>query len=63
MKENTLVIIHGEIENRVRETTDELIIGTVVWCATGQVCVIYDDGMLWTGPTNQVSKYVAEEQE
>ena len=61
MDEGTVVVIAGQMDQRVREHDKKNVYGTIVKKEHGTVWVMLPDGNIWVGEEYQI--YPAEEEQ
>lgn len=49
IKEGSVVVVTGKLDQRVRETTEATIYGTVLLIKNGKVWVLLKDANVWVG--------------
>jgi len=44
IKEGSVVVVVGKLDQRIRESTEEIVVGTVISIKNGKVSVVLSDG-------------------
>lgn len=60
LKEGSVVIVTGKLDQRIRDNTEEIVIGTIISLKNGKVSVVLSDGNIWMG--NDWEVYEHDEQ-
>ena len=49
IKEGSVVVVTGKLDERIRESTEDTKIGTVLSLKSGKAVVLLEDGNIWIG--------------
>lgn len=60
IKEGSVVVVVGKLDQRIRESTEEIVVGTVISIKNGKVSVVLSDGNIWVGNDWEVYEDTAE---
>jgi transketolase N-terminal domain/subunit len=60
LKEGSVVIVVGKLDQRIRENTEEIVVGTIISIKNGKVSVVLSDGNIWVGNDWEVYEDTAE---
>ena len=63
IKEGSVVIVTGELDQSVRENTDDVIYRTIQNLKNGKVWVLLKDGTLWIGNDWEVYEFQGSDDE
>lgn len=55
MMEGSLVVVLGQIDERIYECTEELVVGTLWFLEADQAAVLLSNGNLWFGTRREIA--------
>jgi hypothetical protein len=62
MKEGSVVMVLGNLDQRIREVKEGLVLGTAVLLTADQSWVLLSDGNMWIGPKKLLRVFDPAEQ-
>lgn len=57
LKEGSIVVVTGKLDQRIRDNTEEVVVGTIISLKAGKVSVMLSDGNIWMGNDWEVYEY------
>ena len=55
MREGSVVVVLGKLDDRIHEASAELVVGTLWYEIQDEAIVILPDGLLWKGPKRDLA--------